>query len=368
MAGKKKFNITGLCIPQKHYMADISPKIDQIITQYIENEEYFTINRARQYGKTTILELLYQRQEFIIEIKIWRGEKYEEEGYEQLAGYLDARGVHRGYLLSFCDNKKSPREDRVLVTVHTRVNDISTDIVKKPELLDFIAYQAGRHNEDRETVALGTADCTARSLKQEPKRPVVNAECCYEGMLYQCSPALQRWIFWHSVLTGSAGWTYGANGMFTANHEKQLFGIPHYGLCWGEQTWQEAVHFEGSKHVGCCRKYLNQYEWWKLKPLTDVVEEPENTELYEETFAAEIGGHLIMAYMQKDVIKLRKAGLPWLIQFKNLRAGTKYQIKAYNPIRDYETKLGEAVVDDDGRLATPTLPVFQDWLVVLEQI
>ena len=84
MAGKKKFNITGLCIPQKHYMADISPKIDQIITQYIENEEYFTINRARQYGKTTILELLYQRQEFIIEIKIWRGEKYEEEGYEQL--------------------------------------------------------------------------------------------------------------------------------------------------------------------------------------------------------------------------------------------------------------------------------------------
>lgn len=255
-----------------------------------------------------------------------------------------------------------------LVTVHTRVNDISTDIVKKPELLDFIAYQAGRHNEDRETVALGTADCTARSLKQEPKRPVVNAECCYEGMLYQCSPALQRWIFWHSVLTGCAGWTYGANGMFTANHEKQLFGIPHYGLCWGEQTWQEAVHFEGSKHVGCCRKYLNQYEWWKLKPLTDVVEEPENTELYEETVAAEIEGHLIMAYMQKDVIKSRKAGLPWLIQFKNLRAGTKYQIKAYNPIRDYETNLGEAVVDDDGRLATPTLPVFQDWLVVLEQI
>ena len=42
-------------------MADISPKINQIITQYIENEEYFTINRARQYGKTTILELLYQR-------------------------------------------------------------------------------------------------------------------------------------------------------------------------------------------------------------------------------------------------------------------------------------------------------------------
>lgn len=61
MSGKKKFNVTGLCIPQKHYMVDISSKVEQIIEQYIENEEYFTINRARQYGKTTILEQLYQR-------------------------------------------------------------------------------------------------------------------------------------------------------------------------------------------------------------------------------------------------------------------------------------------------------------------
>ena len=61
MEVRKKFNITGLCIPQKHYMVDLNPKLDQIIAQYIDNEEYFTINRARQYGKTTILELLYQR-------------------------------------------------------------------------------------------------------------------------------------------------------------------------------------------------------------------------------------------------------------------------------------------------------------------
>lgn len=61
MGVRKRFNITGLCIPQKHYMVDTSAKIRQIIEQYIENEEYFTINRARQYGKTTTLELLYQR-------------------------------------------------------------------------------------------------------------------------------------------------------------------------------------------------------------------------------------------------------------------------------------------------------------------
>lgn len=53
----KKFNVTGLCLPEYHYMVDISDKIEKIKT-YIEAGEYFTINRARQYGKTTTLEAL----------------------------------------------------------------------------------------------------------------------------------------------------------------------------------------------------------------------------------------------------------------------------------------------------------------------
>ncbi len=54
---RKKFNDTGLCIPGRHYMADTSRKIAQIM-QLVEEGEYFTINRPRQFGKTTILSLL----------------------------------------------------------------------------------------------------------------------------------------------------------------------------------------------------------------------------------------------------------------------------------------------------------------------
>lgn len=53
----KKFNDTGLCIPEKHYMADISAKLEAILG-FIEAGDYFTINRPRQYGKTTIAYLL----------------------------------------------------------------------------------------------------------------------------------------------------------------------------------------------------------------------------------------------------------------------------------------------------------------------
>ena len=55
----KKFNITGTCIPGTHYMADTSAKIAKIIP-LIREREYFTINRPRQYGKTTTLFLLEQ--------------------------------------------------------------------------------------------------------------------------------------------------------------------------------------------------------------------------------------------------------------------------------------------------------------------
>ncbi len=48
-----EFNDTGLCIPGRHYMADTSRKIEDII-RLVDKGKYFTINRPRQFGKTTI--------------------------------------------------------------------------------------------------------------------------------------------------------------------------------------------------------------------------------------------------------------------------------------------------------------------------
>jgi len=51
---KKRFNVTGVCLPNEHYMADISAKCANIL-QMIAQGDYFTMNRPRQYGKTTAL-------------------------------------------------------------------------------------------------------------------------------------------------------------------------------------------------------------------------------------------------------------------------------------------------------------------------
>ncbi len=57
---QKEFNDTGLCIPDRHYMADTSHKLEKII-RLIEKGKYFTINRPRQFGKTTTLSLLARK-------------------------------------------------------------------------------------------------------------------------------------------------------------------------------------------------------------------------------------------------------------------------------------------------------------------
>jgi len=53
----KSFNVTGVCVPEEYYMVDISGKIGQI-KQLVNRRSYFTINKARQYGKSTTLNML----------------------------------------------------------------------------------------------------------------------------------------------------------------------------------------------------------------------------------------------------------------------------------------------------------------------
>ena len=53
----KRFNTTAVCIPSEHYMVDLSERVKEI-KRLVDDGKYFTINRARQYGKTTTIDAL----------------------------------------------------------------------------------------------------------------------------------------------------------------------------------------------------------------------------------------------------------------------------------------------------------------------
>lgn len=57
---RKEFNVTGSCNPEWHYMVDTEKRFKAVETM-IDHGDYFTINRARQYGKTTTLRMILRR-------------------------------------------------------------------------------------------------------------------------------------------------------------------------------------------------------------------------------------------------------------------------------------------------------------------
>ncbi len=63
----KTFNTTAVCVPELHYMVNIDGRLQEI-SRLVDAGKYFTINRARQYGKTTTLMALgrYLREKYHI--------------------------------------------------------------------------------------------------------------------------------------------------------------------------------------------------------------------------------------------------------------------------------------------------------------
>lgn len=63
----KLFNTAAVCIPEKHYMVNIDKRLEDI-KSLVDGENYFAINCARQYGKTTTLRALnkYLRKNYYV--------------------------------------------------------------------------------------------------------------------------------------------------------------------------------------------------------------------------------------------------------------------------------------------------------------
>lgn len=61
---------------------------------------YYVESRTRNQERTDLI-VDYQSVQYIIEMKVWRGNAYHERGEEQQLGYLDHYHLRKGYMLSF---------------------------------------------------------------------------------------------------------------------------------------------------------------------------------------------------------------------------------------------------------------------------
>lgn len=82
---------------RKVFLTYLRPIINGIGNYYIETQ-------TRDLQRMDVV-VDYLGKRYVIELKIWRGNAYNERGEEQLTGYLEHFNLQTGYLISFCFNK-----------------------------------------------------------------------------------------------------------------------------------------------------------------------------------------------------------------------------------------------------------------------
>ncbi len=266
---------------------------------------------------------------------------------EQIAGWTEL-----GRYVRATDPYHNP------ITIHP--TDSGRNQVQDDTVLDLDMLQTGHSGWDS---IPNTLEKIRASVAREPHMPVIESEVNYEGILEASRQEMQRYLFWSTILSGAAGFTYGANGLWQVNRAEQPYGPSPHGASWGDTPWTEAYRLPGSQQVGLGKRFLTRYPWWRLEPHQDWVEPAADPKDYARPFAAGIPARLRIIYLPRPVFPWAGGG----VFVTNLEPDIPYRAYFFDPKNGQERDLGE-VKPAEGRWQVPLTPVMQDWVLVLERI
>ena len=198
-----------------------------------------------------------------------------------------------------------------------------------------------------------TFDLMKSSFAASPKRPVLCGEACYEGHMQTNFQAIQRHMFWSFILSGAAGHTYGAAGIWQASVE----GDPGITPIYDWTTWKEGMNYPGSTQLGLGKKLLEQYPWSCFETHPEWVE--------EGCFAAGIPGEVRIIYMPRrniynwkgQTVKILDPGVDWHVYYFDPATGRRFD---------------QGTIKASDKAARPVefkknVPSPQDWVLVFER-
>jgi hypothetical protein len=240
------------------------------------------------------------------------------------------------------------------ITIHP--SDSARNTVEDASVLDFDMLQTG--HGDRASIP-NTVKLVTASRAANPPMPVIDGEVCYEGILEQSRQEVQRFMFWGCMLSGAAGHTYGANGIWQVNTAAQPFGPSPHGRSWGDTAWDVASELPGSRQLGWAKALLLRYPWWRMEPHPEWVEPHWTVANYIQPYCAGIPRELRIVFMPP------MWDAPKMVQ---LEPGLSYRAFYFNPATGQEHPAGTAMADAAGVWQPPVAPVFQDWVLVLEPL
>jgi hypothetical protein len=127
----REFNITGNCIPSEHYMVSLDEKVKEV-RRLLSKKKYFTVNRARQYGKTTLLSGIFR--ECSSDYTVLRGsfESFGESGFKSEKAFVNSFTAHLSERLEYVDKSLSEIINKKIDSINTfrELSKIITKISK----------------------------------------------------------------------------------------------------------------------------------------------------------------------------------------------------------------------------------------------
>ena len=243
------------------------------------------------------------------------------------------------------------------VTIHP--TDASRNQVDDPALVDFEMLQTGHGGYGS---LADTVNDVRAAVRRKPAMPALVGEVNYEGILEGSREEIQRICLWASMLSGAAGHTYGANGLWQVNTREHPYGPSPHGASWGNTPWTDAYRLPGSTQLGIAKKLFERYEWWRFEPHQDWVEPSADNVNILAPYCAGIPGIVRFYYFPTPIA-------PWTpIQLApGLEPDIDYIAYFFDPKTGDEHAVGRVNSLADGTWRVPAPPVIQDWVLVLER-
>jgi hypothetical protein len=246
-----------------------------------------------------------------------------------------------------------------LITVHpTGIEPLSGRLLFQDQaLLDFDMLQTGHGKRE---VLAPTIRTVRASYSAKPVMPVVNGEVSYEALLGTIPAEIPRLMFWTCILSGAAGHTYGANGIWQLNRRDRPYGKSPHGGTYGPIPWDEAMRLPGSHQLGLAKAFLMRFPWQHLEP---------HPEWARWAGPAAAEGSFEMPYTAgiPDKVRITYAPVAQPIMCLNLKPNRKTIARSFDPVSGESTILGAVHPDDRGSATVYPPPGMKtDWVLVLE--
>ena len=242
------------------------------------------------------------------------------------------------------------------ITIHP--TQYGHEQVADPSVLDIDMLQTGHGGFPTLTDNVNVLE---KALAHEPKLPVLVGEVNYEGIMESSREEIQRFLFWSSMLSGAAGHTYGANGIWQVNTAEQPYGPSPHGSSWGDTPWDVAYKLPGSRQLGLGKRLLERYAWWQFESHPEWIEPHQTPENRLGCYAAGIPGQVHVMFVPAMASWIAWQGA---LVARHLEPGRSYRTFYFDPKTGEEYPAQTITPSDQGEYVLPKPPIFQDWIFI----